>query len=202
LKETKQRTFLISIFKPSKYIDYEYKADKEKLLAHYNNIGRRDARIVTDSVHLREVTLKNGKKRKRIYIDIVLEEGNQYYFGDITFRGNSTYPTAVLREVLGVKKGDKYNEQLLQSRINFDKNGRDISSLYMDNGYLFFQANPVEKGVNQDTVNIEIRIQEGPVATIDKVIIKGNDRTHEHVIRRELRTIPGAKFSRSVIRRS
>ena len=202
MKETKQRTFLISIFKPSKYIDYEYKADKEKLLAYYNNIGRRDAKIVSDSVHLREVTLKNGKKVKRIYIDIVLEEGFQYYFGDISFRGNSTYPTQVLREVLGIKKGDKYNEQMLQSRINFDKNGRDISSLYMDNGYLFFQANPVEKGVLNDTVNIEIRIQEGPVATIDKVIIKGNDRTHENVIRRELRTIPGAKFSRSDIIRS
>lgn len=202
MKETKQRTFLISIFKPSKYIDYEYKKDKEKLLTHYNNIGRRDAKIVSDSVNLREVITKNGKKRKKIFIDIVIEEGPQYYFGDLSFRGNSTYPTQVLREVLGIKKGDKYNEELLQSRINFDKNGRDVSSLYMDNGYLFFQANPVEKGVVNDTVNIEIRIQEGPVATIDKVIIKGNDRTHEHVIRRELRTIPGAKFSRSDIIRS
>ena len=192
----------MGIFKPSKYIEYEYKADKEKIITYYNNIGRRDAQILSDSVIMREVTLKNGKKRKGIYINIALEEGNQYYFGDITFRGNTTYPTAVLREVLGIKKGDKYNEEMLQSRLNFDKNGRDISSLYMDNGYLFFQANPVERGVQYDTVNIEIRIQEGPVATIDRVIIKGNDRTHEHVIRRELRTIPGSKFSRSDIIRS
>jgi outer membrane protein insertion porin family len=202
MKETKKRRFPMGIFKPSKYIEYEYKADKEKIITYYNNIGRRDAQILSDSVIMREVTLKNGKKRKGIYINIALEEGNQYYFGDITFRGNTTYPTAVLREVLGIKKGDKYNEEMLQSRLNFDKNGRDISSLYMDNGYLFFQANPVERGVQYDTVNIEIRIQEGPVATIDRVIIKGNDRTHEHVIRRELRTIPGSKFSRSDIIRS
>jgi outer membrane protein insertion porin family len=202
MKETKQRRLIMGIFKPSKYIEYEYKNDKDKILAYYNNIGRRDASIISDSVYLTEKTLKNGAKRKGIYIDINLEEGNQYYFGDLSFRGNTTYPTQVLREVLGIKKGDKYNEELLQSRLSFDKNGRDISSLYMDNGYLFFQAVPVEKGVVNDTVNIEIRIQEGPVATIDRVIIKGNDRTHEHVIRRELRTIPGAKFSRSDIIRS
>jgi outer membrane protein insertion porin family len=202
MKETKKRRFPMGIFKPSKFIEYEYKNDKEKILSHYNNIGRRDADITRDSVYMKEITLKNGKKRKGIYIDIDVAEGSQYYFGDITFRGNTTYPTAVLREVLGIKKGDKYNESLLQSRLNFDQNGRDISSLYMDNGYLFFQANPVEKGVVNDTVNIEIRMQEGPVATIDRVIIKGNDRTHEHVIRRELRTLPGAKFSRSDIIRS
>lgn len=202
MKETKKRRFPMGIFKPSKYIDYEYKNDKEKIITYYNNIGRRDAELVSDTVYMKEITLRNGKKRKGIYIDITLEEGNQYYFGDISFRGNSTYPTPVLREVLGIKKGEKYSEELLQSRLNFDKNGRDISSLYMDNGYLFFQAIPVEKGVLNDTVNIEIRIQEGPVAKIDRVIIKGNDRTHEHVIRRELRTLPGAKFSRSDIIRS
>lgn len=131
-----------------------------------------------------------------------IDEGTTYYFGDIKFRGNSSYSDEVLGRILGIRRGEVYNEELLQSRISFDRNGRDLSTLYMDNGYLFFQANPVEKGVKNDTVDIEIRIQEGPIATIDRVIIKGNDRTHEHVIRRELRTLPGAKFSRSDIMRS
>jgi outer membrane protein insertion porin family len=202
MKETKKKRFPMGIFKPSKFIEMDYKNDKDNILAHYNNIGRRDARILKDTVYIKETALANGKTKKGIFVEINLEEGNQYYFGDVSFRGNTTYPTSVLKEILGIKRGDKYNQELLQSRLSFDKNGRDISSLYMDNGYLFFQANPVEKGVVNDTVNIEIRIQEGPIALIDKVIIKGNDRTHEHVIRRELRTLPGDKFSRSDIIRS
>ena len=202
MKETKKRRFPMGIFKPSKFIEYEYKNDKENIVAYYNNKGKRDTRIIRDSAYMTDIPLKNGKTRKGIIIEIDLAEGNQYYFGDIDIRGNTTYSSAVLREVLGIKKGDLYNEELLQTRLNFDRNGRDISTLYMDNGYLFFQVNPVEKGVIGDTVNIEIRIQEGPVALIDKVIIIGNDRTHEHVIRRELRTLPGNKFSRSDIIRS
>lgn len=202
MKETKKRRPIMGIFKPSKYIDYEYKNDKETIIAFYNKEGLRDAKIVKDSVYMVEIPKKNGKTKKAIMIDLEIDEGDQYYFGDIVFRGNTSYPDAILREIMGIKKGDEYDEQLLQSRLSFDRNGRDINTLYMDNGHLFFRAEPVEKGVKNDTVDIEIRIQEGPVATIDRVIINGNDRTHEHVIRRELRTLPGNKFSRSDIMRS
>ncbi|WCL81805.1 outer membrane protein assembly factor BamA [Saprospira sp. CCB-QB6] len=202
LKDTKRKRPIMGIFKPSKYIEYDYKADKENVMAYYNKIGLRDAKILRDSVYIVETPKKNGKVKKSIQIDIHIDEGTTYYFGDIKFRGNSSYSDEVLGRILGIRKGEVYNEELLQSRISFDRNGRDLSTLYMDNGYLFFQANPVEKGVKNDTVDIEIRIQEGPIATIDRVIIKGNDRTHEHVIRRELRTLPGAKFSRSDIMRS
>lgn len=200
MKETKQRTIL-SIFKPSKFIEKEFENDKKSIIAYYNTIGRRDARILRDSVYLIE-TKKGDKIKKTLGIDIVLEEGTNYYFGDITIRGNTTYSTKDLMTILGIKKGMVYNEELLQSRISFDRNGRDLSTLYMDNGYLFFRADPVEKGIRNDSVDIEIRISEGPIATIDRVIIKGNDRTHEHVIRRELRVLPGDKFSRSAIIRS
>ena len=196
MKDTRQRRWY-TFFKSSKFIEEDYEKDKKALIALYNTRGLRDAQIIRDSVYIVE---NNGKKG--IAIDIDIQEGNVYYFGDIAFRGNTTYRSVELANRLGIKKGDIYNEELLNTRINYDQNGRDISGLYQDNGYLFFRAEPIEKGIENDTVNIEIRISEGPVATIDKVIIKGNDRTNEHVIRRELRTIPGDKFSRSNIIRS
>ena len=131
-----------------------------------------------------------------------MDEGNQYYFRNISWKGNSIYETSVLEEVLGISKGEIYNQELLETRLRFSQDGRDVSTLYMDNGYLFFQVDPIEVAVQDDSIDLEIRIFEGPQATIDKVVIKGNDRTHEHVIRRELRTRPGAKFSRSDIIRS
>lgn len=198
MKETKRNIFPFTVFKPSRYIKANYEDDKKMVLSHYNSIGHRDASILRDSVYIAEN--KNGKKR--VYIDIDIDEGTVYKFGDIVFRGNTSYPSSVLYNILGIKKGDVYNEQLLQQRLNFDQNGRDISTVYMDNGYLFFRVDPIEKGIRNDSVDLEIRISEGPIATIDKVIINGNDRTHEHVIRRELRTLPGNKFSRSDIIRS
>lgn len=197
LKETKVSKWY-TFWKGSKFIEADYEIDKKKVIALYNTRGMRDAQILRDSVYI--VEGKNGKKG--IVIDLDIQEGNVYYFGDIKFRGNTTYRSVELANRLGIKKGDIYNEELLNTRINYDQNGRDISGLYQDNGYLFFRAEPIEKGIAEDTVNIEIRISEGPVATIDKVIIKGNDRTNEHVIRRELRTLPGDKFSRSNIIRS
>lgn len=196
MKETKRNNFW-ALFKPSKFIEKEYENDKNNIIAQYNNVGHRDALIAKDSVYL----VQKGK-RKVMHIDIHVYEGQAYRFGDIVFRGNTTYSDRVLNNIFGIKKGDVYNEELIQTRLNFDRNGRDISTLYMDNGYLFFRADPIEKGVRNDSVDLEIRISEGPIAIIDKVIIKGNDRTHEHVIRRELRTLPGNKFSRSDIIRS
>ena len=191
MKETKRNNFW-AIFKPSKFIQKEYVNDKKNIINFYNTVGNRDAGITKDSVYIVQ-----KKKRKVMNIDLYINEGMTYRFGDILFKGNTTYSDRVLDNIMGIKKGDVYNEELISTRLNFDRNGRDISTLYMDNGYLFFRADPIEKGVRKDSVDLEIRISEGPVAIIANVIIKGNDRTHEHVIRRELRTLPGNKFSRS-----
>jgi outer membrane protein assembly factor BamA len=115
---------------------------------------------------------------------------------------NTIYDAKYLDQVLGIKKGDVYNQELLNTRMSFSQDGRDISSLYLDNGYLFFRVDPVETAIDNDSIDLEMRIFEGPQATIDRVVIKGNDRTHEHVIRRELFTRPGDKFSRADIIRS
>jgi len=190
MKNTKQRANLL---KGSKYIKADYKEDLLAVIQHYNDIGYRDALITKDTVY------RVGKDLK---IVLNIDEGNQYYFGNISFKGNSIYETERLQRILGIEEGDIYNESLLQARLSFSPDGRDVTSLYMDNGYLFFRADPVEINVESDTIDMEIRIFEGPQATIDRVVIKGNDRTHEHVIRRELRTKPGEKFSRSEIIRS
>jgi outer membrane protein insertion porin family len=191
LKDTKEKG---KLFASSKFIRSSFADDKKKLIEFYNTLGYRDAQILKDSIW-REA---DGELR----IHLTLNEGNQYYFRDITWKGNSIYDTQTLTEILGIEKGDVYNQELLETRLRFSQDGRDISTLYMDNGYLFFQVDPTEVAVEGDSIDLEMRIFEGPQATIDKVIIKGNDRTHEHVIRRELRTRPGAKFSRSDIIRS
>ena len=191
MKGTKpKRRFLAS----SKFILDDYTTDKEALVDFYNTLGFRDARILGDSSWRDEDGLMN--------VHINLEEGNRYYFRNIRWKGNSIYDEETLEKVLGISKGDPYNQELLETRMSFSQDGRDVSSLYLDNGYLFFRADPTEVAVVGDSIDLEIRIFEGPQATIDKVSITGNDRTHEHVIRRELRTVPGAKFSRSDIIRS
>src|SRR5690606_34715494 len=177
-----------------KFVENDYESDKLALIEYYNTIGYRDAAIVHDTIW------RNNDGR--IEIQITVNEGPQYYFGDITWKGNTVYTSEQLSKVLGIRKGEVYNEELLRSRLTMSIDGRDISSLYMDDGYLFFNPDPTEVAVRQDTIDLEMRIFEGPQATIDKVIIKGNTRTHEHVIRRELRTLPGQKFSRSDIIRS
>jgi outer membrane protein insertion porin family len=182
------------LFGSSKFIQEEYEEDKQTLITYYNNIGFRDARIVGDSIWREE----DGDLR----LVIKLDEGNRYYFRDIEWKGNSIYDSQTLTDVLGIQKGDVYNQELLETRLRFSQDGRDVSSLYLDNGYLFFQVDPVEVAILGDSIDLELRIFEGPQATIDKVIITGNDRTHEHVARRELRTLPGEKFSRSDIIRS
>ncbi|MEO6190879.1 MAG: outer membrane protein assembly factor BamA [Saprospiraceae bacterium] len=191
LKNTKN---WLRIFSKSKFIEPLYEEDKQKLLSFYYSKGYRDASIISDTVYRN----KNG----RINININLKEGNKYYYRNIKLKGNSLFTEDQIRQVISIKKGDIYNQDLLQKRLSFSQDGRDVSSLYMDDGYLFFRAEPVEVGIDNDSVDVEIRIFEGPQATIDKVSISGNDRTHEHVIRRELRTRPGQKFSRSDIIRS
>jgi outer membrane protein insertion porin family len=142
------------------------------------------------------------KSDDELVLYLTIAEGRRYYFRNITWKGNTIYETKYLDQVLGIKKGDVYNQELLETRLQFSQDGRDISSLYLDNGYLFFRVDPVETSIVNDSIDLELRIYEGPQATIDRVVIKGNDRTHEHVIRRELYTRPGDKFSRSDIIRS
>jgi outer membrane protein insertion porin family len=182
------------LFASSKLIKPDYETDKNTLIAYYNKSGYRDALITNDSIWRNE----DGD----LMIQIAIDEGQQYYFRNIAWKGNSIYTSETLSEVLGIGIGEVYNQELLETRLQFSQDGRDVSSLYMDNGYLFFQVDPIEVAVAEDSIDLEIRIFEGPQATIDKVVIKGNDRTNEHVIRRELRTRPGEKFSRSDIIRS
>ncbi len=191
MKETKR---MGRIFGKSKFEEDKYEADKENIIAFYNKEGFRNAIILEDSIW------RDPQGKLRIHMD--LNEGNRFYFRNIFVKGNSLYSEQHIKNVLGIQKGDIYNQELLQKRLSFSEDGRDVSSLYMDEGHLFFRAEPVETTIENDSVDITIRITEGPPATIDRVVISGNDRTHEQVIRRELRTRPGQKFSRSDIIRS
>lgn len=181
-------------FRKTKFVKTDYEQDKKDLIAYYNKEGFRDATITSDSVYREE----DGD----IMIEININEGNRYFFRDISWKGNSLYSSDQLTRVLGIERGDVYNPELLENRLRFSQDGRDISSLFLDDGYLGFDVQPVEIAVENDSIDIEMRIFEGPQFTIDRVTIAGNDRTHEHVIRRELRTKPGQKFSRSDIIRS
>jgi len=183
-----------SILKVSKLKNKEYKDDLKAIVAKYNALGYRDARIIQDTSY--------GVSTELIHIDISLEEGKKYYFGDITFIGNTKYETVLLTSILRINKGDIYDSQLLNERVSFDQNGNDVASVYLNNGYLFSQVIPVEKSVSNDTIDIEIRIQEGRQATIRKVSISGNERTNDHVIYREVRTKPGDLFSKAMIQRT
>ena len=183
-----------SILKVSKLKNKEYKDDLKAVVAKYNSLGYRDARIVQDTSY--------SVSSELINIDISLEEGKKYYFGDITFIGNTKYETVLLTSILRINRGDIYDSQLLNERVSFDQNGNDVASVYLNNGYLFSQVIPVEKSVSNDTIDIEIRIQEGRQATIRKVSISGNERMNDHVIYRELRTKPGDLFSKAMIQRT
>lgn len=193
LENTNRKTIL-NLFKSSKFIPDKYKKDKNKLVKFYRNRGYRDAAIVKDSVYQVE--------DDRVKIDITVNEGEQYYFGDITWQGNTEYSTSFLNTVLSIEKGEIYSPKKLQTNLRFNQRGLDISSLYMDNGFLFFNVQPVETKLYNDTVDLEIRITEGKQATIDEITVSGNTKTSDHVILRELRTRPGDKFSRSDIIRS
>ncbi|WPP53477.1 BamA/OMP85 family outer membrane protein [Catalinimonas niigatensis] len=178
----------LNFFNGSKFIQDEYQADKTALIDFYNSKGYRDATIVSDSIY------KSGENT--INVDITIDEGQRYYFRNVLWTGNYIYDDETLARVLGVEKGDVYDLENLNKRLNFNPAGLDVSSLYMDNGYLFFNVNPVEVSIEDDSIDVEMRIFEGEQATISKIIISGNDRTNDHVIRREIYTVPGQKFSR------
>jgi outer membrane protein insertion porin family len=181
----------------SKFNKNKFAEDKERVIEYYNSLGNRDANIVSDSVY----QTKDGN----LNVLINVEEGRKYYFGEVTFRGNTKYTDSILHLILGIKRGDVFNQELLDrrlGRIPSPEGGEDITSLYMDDGYLYFNIDPQENSINGDTINYEIRITEGNQAIIGNIIIMGNDKTHEHVIRRELRSLPGTKFSRTDLIRS
>ena len=186
--------FILNLFKGAKFKEDKFNTDKRALIDYYNKEGYRDAIITYDTTYINE--------NNEVFIKIKIDEGKRYYFRNIEFKGNAKYSADILKKVLGIKKGDVYNTELLQKKLNMDPNGADVSSLYYDDGYLFFSIDPKEVGVYGDSIDLEVRITEGPQATIRNIIIEGNDKTSEHVIRRELRTMPGEKFSRSDLIRS
>ncbi|MBI2259485.1 MAG: outer membrane protein assembly factor BamA [Flavobacteriia bacterium] len=193
MKDTKQKA-LWRVFKRSKFTQVAYDRDKEALLNKFYAIGLRDASIVNDTVF--------SKDKKNLIVRIKIEEGNKYFFGKIDWIGNTLYRSSYLDTVLGIKNGDTYNKPLLDQRLNMSQDGRDISSLYMDRGYLFFQINAIEAGVKDNYISYQMRIIEGKEARVKRIIIKGNDKTNENVIRREIRTKPGDLFNRNDIIRT
>ncbi len=188
--------FRFKLFSSAKFNDKKYEEDKERLLEYYNSLGYRDAIIVSDTL------IANKKGNFNIHVKV--NEGRKYYFGNIAWRGNTKYSDSILNYLLGIRKGDTYNLDQLNKRLGkqLSAEGGDISSLYMDDGYLFFRVEPVETAVYNDTIDFEIRMAEGPQANYGNITISGNDKTKDHVIRRELRTVPGDKFSRQDIIRT
>ncbi|HYG39807.1 MAG TPA: POTRA domain-containing protein [Cytophagales bacterium] len=184
----------VNFLTASKFNKNDYADDKEKVIDFYNSKGYRDAIILNDTIY--------KFNNKSINIEILVDEGKKYYFRDINWKGNYVYDSATLSTVLGVKKGDIYNKEELEKRLRYNPTGDDISSLYMDNGYLFFNIEPVEVMVEGDSIDLEMRISEGNQATINKVYVTGNTKTNDHVVLREIRTLPGQKFNRSLIIRT
>mgnify|MGYP001957997812 CR=1 FL=1 len=194
LKKTKKK-FPLRFWKKSKFIEEEYEEGKQGLLDFYKERGYRDARIVRD-------TLVNNDDNT-ISINFDLEEGNRYYFGDISYLGNSVYSDFQLNQVLGIRKGDTYNGVLLKKRIADTKpDANDLTNLYQNNGYLFSNINAVEISAENDTINFEIRVSEGKLASFNKISVVGNTKTNDHVIYRELRTKPGELYSKDMVVRT
>lgn len=193
LKPIREKNVL-RFWAPSKYIHKDLEIAKKNVIAAYQEEGYRDAIITSDSVY--------RINEKEMGLQITVDEGNKYYHRNISWAGNTRYHAEILSKLLGIKKGDPYNTQLLEQRLYQDPIGGDISSLYLDDGYLFFQVKPREVSIDGDSIDIELTIFEGTQATIGKVLITGNDRTSENVIRRQIRTTPGEAFSRSEVIRS
>lgn len=184
----------LRLFKSSKYLKSNFEGDKDLIVAKYNQKGFRDARVVRDSVY--------DVGPNRINIDLDLQEGHQYYFRNIKWIGNTKYSSEQLTKALGINPGNVYDPVKLEARLYMDQSGGDVTSLYMDNGYLFFQLEPVEILVGEDSIDLEIRMYEGEQARINRITVSGNTKTNDYVILRELRTKPGQLFSRADIIRS
>lgn len=186
LKKTNENGNILNLFKQKKFVDSDYADDKIRIIEKYNELGYRDAEIVSDSV------VKYDDKEVDVYITV--SEGDKYYIKDINWVGNTVYPTEYLNQVLGMYPGDVYNQKRLNKRTMEDDDA--VGNLYLDNGYLFFSLVPIEQNVTGDSISLQMRIYEGKPARINKVVINGNDQLYEKVIRRELRVKPGDLFSK------
>ena len=197
LKNTKVKN-PVRFWKRSKFIDNDFKDDLTDLIDFYKEEGYRDARILADTL------VRDDNNSNTVNLQLDIEEGNKYYFGEINFIGNTIYSNAVLQQVLGLKKGDVYNGVLLKKRIadTSKPDGNDITNLYQNNGYLFSNINAVEVSAVEDTINFEIRITEGKLANFNKIVVEGNTKTNDHVIYRELRTKPGELYSKDKLVRT
>jgi outer membrane protein insertion porin family len=194
LKKTRERRWY-NVFGSRKFLRDKYDEDKQNLIDKMQGKGYRDAQILSDSVWKHDDQTVNVK--------IKLFEGHKYYFGNITWSGNAQYPAALLNKLLRVKKGDVFSEEELNKRLSGPTpNNDDVSTLYLDNGYLTYNADPVQTRIHNDTVDLDIRIYEGPRYTLNRIILKGNDVTNDKVVRREIRTKPGQIFSKELLIRS
>lgn len=193
MKKTKEQAWY-KLFGSGKFIQEKYEEDKDKMVAKMREKGYREAEIISDSI--------SKYNNKSIVIDMKVHEGPKYYFGDITFVGNAKYPTSVLRQVLRIDKGEVFSEAKLEKTLRSSPSSDDVSSLYLNDGYLTFNVDPVQTKIYGDTIDLEIRIFEGPQYTINKIILKGNELTNDQVVLREIRTKPGQKFSKDALIRS
>lgn len=192
MKKTNESGKLLNLFRQKKFVESDYTNDLNNIIAKYNEKGYRDARIISDSV------VPYSENKVDVYI--TLEEGKKYYIDDITWVGNTVFPTEVLQNVLGMKPGDVYNQKQLDKRTTGDDDA--VANLYLNRGYLFYQLVPIEKSIKGDSISLEMRMMEGPQARINNITISGNDRLYEKVIRRELRIRPGELFSKDDLIRS
>jgi outer membrane protein insertion porin family len=195
MKKTKAKK-IYNFFNSKKFNEKEYPNDKKSLISKFNEAGYRDARILKDSIYYVEPG--------RLGIDFKFDQGKKYYFRNITWTGNSIYSTDQLNQILQIKKGDPYDMVTMQKRLTGGgkQTDYDVSKLYRDNGYLFFQVVPVELNIDGDSVDVEMRISEGKQATLNNIVINGNDLTSEKVVRRQIYTRPGALFSQTNFERS
>ena len=192
MKKTNENGNLLNLFKQKKFVESDYEDDKNRILEKYNELGYRDAKIVSDSV------VRYNDDRVDVYLNV--DEGKKYYISDISWVGNTVYPTETLQQLLDINPGDVYNQKRLNKRTTEDEDA--VANLYLDNGYLFFQLVPIEENIKGDSIALQMRVIEGPQARINKVVIAGNDALYEKVVRRDLRVRPGELFSKNDLMRS
>lgn len=193
MKKTKEKSWY-KVFGTGKFTNEKYEESKTNLIAKMREKGYREAEILKDTI--------SQYNRKAIVIDMKIHEGPKYYFGNITFVGNAKYPTSLLTQVLKIEKGEVFSEEKLEKTLRNSPSSDDVSSLYLNDGYLTFNVDPVQTRIYNDTIDLEIRIFEGPQYTINNIILKGNEITNDKVVLRELRTKPGQKFSKDALIRS
>lgn len=195
MKKTRDKR-LMNFFSSKKFNESEYENDKRSLISAFNEAGYRDARIIKDTMYYVEPG--------RVQIDFDIDEGKQYYFRDIKWTGNSVYDSQTLNEILKINKGDVYDVVTMEKRLfgGGKQSDYDVSKIYRDNGYLFFNIQPVELNIEGDSVDVEMRVVEGKPATLNNIVINGNDLTNERVVRRQVFTRPGYLFRQTEFERS